>query len=448
MTDKPENTEENAAVVASETTAERMATKGIPVSKNTHHLHRYGFDIRYDAESDSFTLAQTAYFYSKDGTYFYSWDKLDTDTNDNIDYVPAGDTISYHPIKHSCFYDYSKYYNELLLEDRMERFGALNRNNTMFPVQIVKDDYYEWLNGNESGTIYDGYGGGYYFSTGNIKIRVPTISSENYDKYIAEYNPTPEELEKYKKFSNRKNNFVQIQSTYEHEMSHAFTDRYVGTSQFDLPPQYMAKLNMLNEIKSNMIQAGLALDIYKATGNLEYFDKLVINMSEVKDKLQQNPQMANPEGYVATYVYEQWLKKNNRPETDYSEQAERRGITFTMFALDDTQDTLNRYHERVAAMFEHVEGLGDVRQYVNPDFELNEDLQESLHSPAYELIKSEKDKICEAPIVGNSNLKAMMMHNANNAEKYSKNLMAYLELVKQVDKDGYRTFEENHVLDA
>ncbi len=452
MTAEPENTEENAAVVASETTAEETATKGIPVPNDTRLLNKYGFDIKYDAESDSFTLAQTAYRYleiKEDGkrSYLYSWDKLDTDTNDNIYYV--GDEISYHPIQREYFYDYSKYYNELLLEDRLERFGVLNQNNTMISVQIVKDDYYEWLNAeDETETVYDGIGGSSSVSTGNIKIRVPTISSENYDKYIAEYNPTPEELENNKKFFDEKNNFARIQSISVHEMSHTFTDRYGGTSQYDLPPQYMSKLNMLNEIKSNMAEAGLALDVYKATGNLEYFDKLGIDMSEVKDKLQQNPQMENPEGYVATYVYEQWLKKNNRPGTTYSEQAKSRGRTLTMFALDGTQDSLNRYHERVAAMFEYVEGLGDVRQYVNPDFELNEDLQKSLLSPAYELNKSDKDKKKDAPVVGNSNLKAVMMHNANNAERYSKNLMAYLELVMQVDKDGYRTDEENALLSA
>ncbi len=80
-----------------------------------------------------------------------------------------------------------------------------------------------------------------------------------------------------------------------------------------------------------------------------------------------------------------------------------------------------------------------MRKYVNPDFELNNDLQKAVKG---------EHAVSNSPYIFNDNLKAMMMQNAHNAEQYSKNLMAYLDLVKKVDADGYRMDEEVATLDS
>lgn len=226
----------------------------------------------------------------------------------------------------------------------------------------------------------------------------------------------------------------------EHELSHRDDSKYFGLDQYDLPPQYMAKLNILTEIKASMVQAGYALDIYEGTGELKYFDTLSLNSEDVqklKDIIKEQPDMPNRREFVAQFVYDHWLENNNQAFTQYWAQVFRMSSTvsndYPLFALEDNPQALAKYHERVDAMFENVYGIGDARKIVNPDFKLDEDLKDML-----ELFNS----------ADNEALRALMTRDAQNAEQYAANIMAYLEKVKAIDADGVRTEEEIAQLDA
>ena len=80
-------------------------------------------------------------------------------------------------------------------------------------------------------------------------------------------------------------------------------------------------------------------------------------------------------------------------------------------------------------MFRDIQGLGDVRQYVNPNFKLYPELEEALQPDI------------------NRNLRAVMIKDAKNAGEYSQNLMNYLNMVKEIDADGVRTPQEQKQLD-
>jgi hypothetical protein len=442
MTD---NAEEQKIDVTEELSAKPV--QGIKSDEDYDFQNKYGFNITYDPEKDNFRIGQYMYSYGYDDTdgeykHIYVSKELDKDSRKLGDkHLSLTGNVYITNTMKPYNYDYTYYHDELLLPSRLDISKSLRHNQTTIPVNVHVDDYYDYIEHNiedEDRTIYEGVQG--YYNSSGVHINVPGMSLENYEKYIDEYNPSAEILEKVINFISKYSSFTEIQSSYEHEMTHAMDDRFHGINQYDLPPQYMTKLNMLTEIRANLTQAGLAFDMYKATGNMEYFKLGTIDMTEVKETLQQNPNMENPEGYIADYVYKHWLEKYNRTGSIYSKQAENFGFSYTAFALDDTQDSLNRYYDRVGSMFEHIEGLGDVRKYVNPDFELNDDLHSM--TKGFGALGNSK-----GPYIINDNLKAMMKNNANNAEAYSKNLMAYLELVKKVDSDGYRTDAERAELD-
>lgn len=226
----------------------------------------------------------------------------------------------------------------------------------------------------------------------------------------------------------------------EHEISHRDDDKKFGIFQYDIPPEYMAKLNMLTEIKANMVEASYALDMYEATGNAKYFDTLSLrpeDVAELKETLEKNSDMEGRREFVAKFVYDKWLEQNNQEGKVYSEQAyviaSPTTNSYPIWALQDNPQALAQYHERASAMFENVLGFGDVRKIANPDFELNEDLSMRL---AFD------------NIMRNDALRELMTKDAQNAEQYAANIMAYLKKVKEADADGIRSQEEIAQLDA
>ena len=243
-----------------------------------------------------------------------------------------------------------------------------------------------------------------------------------------------------------KDNLISFLSYKEHEEYHLYNHKNSGSLQYDLPPEYMAKLDMMDEISANMSQAGLALDMYKATGDVKYFDDLLaIDTEDLKKALQENPDMQDKEAFVAKYVNDQWLKQHNTEQynektgqmevrTIYGQQAYNLSTphlwNYPIWAMAENPNTINQYHERCDAMFENIMGLGDVRQYVTPDFELNNTLKQQLA------------KDC---LIDSETLKKIMVQDAQNAEQYSANVTAFFNKIKEIDADGFenRTAEEN-----
>lgn len=223
-------------------------------------------------------------------------------------------------------------------------------------------------------------------------------------------------------------------SEVEHELSHREDEAKFGIHQYDLPPKYMAKLDMLSEIKANMVQASYALDIYNATGETKYFDALSLSPEHKEELLTtiiENPDMKNRQEYMAKFIYDRWLDKYNHADTVYSDQAYEiaspKMHTYPIWALEDNPEALAKFHERADGMFANVMGLGDVREVINPDIELNVGLDVAL----------ERENL-----MIHDTLRAIMTQDAENAAQYMKNLKNYLAKVKQLDADGVRTPEE------
>lgn len=405
-------------VVPKNSEVQEVKQEGIESIRDHTFLDRYGFNIVY--QFGQLTLIQREYEYTEtdektgEARKIYGW----KETGNNQDIYSEefkDDETTLTPLA----YDYKRLYS--YLESRNE--------GTNTSREFKEKDLYQ-----TGGNVISWYENGI-----RIVIGIPTLSSADYANVIEKYGA--EKLAEWKRIA--QNPFPHMYSHDTHESSHAYASKKLHIYSEYLPPQYMSKLNMLDEIRANMAQAGLALDMYKATGTLEYFDYLSIDMDKVKNKLKQNPNMENPEGYVVDYIYKEWLNTHNQSGTHYSAQAkdvikslERKRNHLWM--LSPTQDYSDHYHKLADIMFKNVEGLGDIRKYINPDFELNADLKQKL---------SEMD-VKGGEVIRNPNLKAMMMYNANNAKEYSENLTALAELVMQIDADGYRTKEENALLDA
>jgi len=233
-----------------------------------------------------------------------------------------------------------------------------------------------------------------------------------------------------------KDNAASFLSYIEHEGQHLHNHKNSGARQYDLPPEYMAKIDMMDEISANMSQAGLALDMYKATGNVKYFDDLAIDTKDLQKALQENPDMENKEAFVAKYVNDKWLETHNNDKTLYSQQAYNIASPqywdYPVWAMAENSNTIKQYHERVDAMFENIMGLGDVRKYVTPDFELNSAL---------------KQQLAEESLIDAEILKKIMVQDAQNAEQYSENMTAFFNKIREIDIDGVRTPEEAAMLD-
>ena len=276
------------------------------------------------------------------------------------------------------------------------------------------------------------------YKANTVTLYVYTTKPEDYEKCIhlmqKEYDLSAEDAQKvYQNMTN-----PDRLSYLEHEMGHFADDKKSTFTKYDLPPEYMARLNMITEIHANMEQAGLALDMYKATGDLKYFDNLLVDTEEIKEALRKNPNMENPEKFISQHVLKKWLEKYNKEDSAYDMQAYLCSspdfYPYPLWALTDNPEAQAEYNRRVNKMFKYVAGLGDVTQYVDLDFKLNEPLKTNLQN--------------ENVVQNNEYLRAMLTQDAHNAREYSQNLLKFLGLVKEVDADGIRTPEEQERLNT
>ncbi len=385
---------------------DKLITNGESVLEKAVDLQqKYGFDVVYDPKSNMYKLKQN----KNRNELILSKYEVDFDT-----------------------------WSDSHLDNMVEKFSE---NTT---IEYKEVDLYSALHNDE--TLYSAaYDGENHIFVYNYKMDEDD-RDDCVQMFMEKYELSEEEAKKQVEFFTEKSNNTSLFSLIEHEMAHLEDDKNYGNRQFDLPPEYMAKLNMMTEIKANMSQAGLALDMYKATGNVKYFDYLAIDTKDLQKTLSENPNMENMEAYVAKYVNDKWLETNNTSEYDeatqqtivseYSKQAFWNSVPvyndYPVWAMEENPETLKQYHERTNAMFENIMGLGDVRKYVTPDFDLNEYIKQEL---------AKRNLICE------ESLKKIMCQDAKNAEQYSANIKAYLEKVKAVDADGARTPEEAAMLD-
>lgn len=216
-----------------------------------------------------------------------------------------------------------------------------------------------------------------------------------------------------------------------HEEGHLKDHLKSGNRQYDIHPEYMARLNGLSEIKSAMIEAGKALKEYETTGNLNAFDYLGTRFADdIKNTFKENPNMENKAEFVAGYINDKWLEIYNQPGTTYSEQMYQNSTpkdnNYPMWAIDKSPAVHQEYLDRVESMFEEdIPGLGNVRKFINPDFTLNDELTQKL-------------KVDCMQVLGNDNLYRLSQKGKLND---------YFEQVKDVYADGIVTKEEAKQLD-
>lgn len=357
---------------------------------------KYGFDIVYDPAADAFALQLRG-------------------TERSV-------------ILHSGNIDYKTWQNNYV-EDLKETFNKPTEYTT------VEEDLYEAVEDTNGGIAL-----AYYDMDNGIVINKYTISDEDRVKLVdmlIENGKTPDD-------ANHAIDRVLNQSPdelryiIEHEVTHLEDHKYFDNEKCDLPPQYMAKLNMMTEIKANMKEAGLALQQYQKNGDLSGFDYLSFASEAMKKGLQENYDLQNPQGveaaknFVAESVYNNWLQTFNCEGSYYSNQSYVNALAGErpVWALVDGKSCEAEYKRRIDAMFQDVGYLGDVRKYVNADLKLNNELTQAF-------IESEMQ---------NAALKAIMKRDAENAKKYSKNLQRYMKKVKKIDRDNVRTDKETQKL--
>lgn len=227
-----------------------------------------------------------------------------------------------------------------------------------------------------------------------------------------------------------------------HELSHRDDDRTGAFGLINKSPVHAAKINMLSEIKANMVEAGIALQEFRETGSLDGFDKISnADLSNIKKELEENPNAENIEQKIAAQTYASWLERNNKEGSAYSNQAFAAVIATDENSysaagkLTDAQVLDNEYHKTVDKMFKDVPGLGDVRKSVNPDFVLNEELQNKIN----EYIGQDKTI---------TDLMNLVVSGTENARQANREIKNFLKPIRQADQDGVRTPEEQEKIDV
>lgn len=227
-----------------------------------------------------------------------------------------------------------------------------------------------------------------------------------------------------------------------HELSHRDDDRIGAMGLINKSPVHAAKINMLSEIKANMVEAGIALQEFRETGSLDGFDKISnADLSSIKKELEENPNAENIEQKIAAQTYTSWLERHNKEGAIYSNQAftaviaTNRDSYSAAGKLTDSQALDNEYYKTVDKMFKDVPGLGDVRGCVKPDFALNEELQNKIN----EYIGRDKTV---------TDLMNLVVSGAENARQANREIKEFLKPIQKADKDGIRTPEEQKKIDA
>ncbi len=236
---------------------------------------------------------------------------------------------------------------------------------------------------------------------------------------------------------NTVNNEESIEHTKLHEKTH-HDDYEKGYFVPDLPLEYMYKLHMLKEIKANMTEGGLSLEDYEKDGKLSHFGWInhEVDTLELQKRLSKEDDATERKDIVGEYFFNKWLEEYNVENSVYTYQTMDMiwggGLPVQQFFLmenmnDDSEGFRQEYLRRVNDMFSDVYGLGDMRGVINPDFELNPQLQMQ--------VESMKD----------GGLKDLTKNSSTIAEGYQR-IAGLLSVVRDCDADGVRTQEEQDLI--
>lgn len=217
-------------------------------------------------------------------------------------------------------------------------------------------------------------------------------------------------------------------SAIEHEKTHIADHQKGSNKTVNISYNYLQKLDMCTEINATITQASIALKQYQQTGNIDGVKLLwnCANQGEIADYIKEHSNDKDCEKQVGALVFRGWLEKNNKVSSDYWQQAKAHGnapinsIPNTMAgALVDNQATLNEYHNRTDTMFQNT-ALGDIRKYVDVDFEIAGDQH-----------LSQSEEFLQA-----------LTNSARDTHQATKRVETLFKEVQKADEDGIRTPEE------
>lgn len=227
----------------------------------------------------------------------------------------------------------------------------------------------------------------------------------------------------------------------QHEEGHRNDDRNKVFAP-GISLEQRVKLDMMTEIKSNMIEASLGLQEFRKTGNIEVFDQIAGNceLTEFKEYLVKNPNAPDLEKRLAQTVHDSWLKNNNMPDSYYSKQIMQNNdplITNNYPAgakIANTEAMNKEYEARVHDMFSNIPGLGDMSDCVNPNFKLNPQMQKEIDA-----------SLKLGP--NSSQFIDGLVAKAKNVKQATRKIRKFFHKVKKADKDGVRTPKEQGQID-
>lgn len=223
-----------------------------------------------------------------------------------------------------------------------------------------------------------------------------------------------------------------------HENSHLDDEREGLFKENNVTDEQSAKLDMMTEIKATFNQVALGYEKYLQTGNIEDIKGWHAgDLKEFKEWLQQNPDKAKSDECKARLtqaVQNGWLERNNNNGATYYSQAMTHitpNVTNQRQAGARVEHIGNEteYNRRVQEMFSDTH-LGDVSAYINPNITLG--------------LGANTQAVQEA---GNTMTQAQRFvlasyDDAQTVREATSNARDVLNLVRDVDKDGVRTPEE------
>jgi hypothetical protein len=227
-----------------------------------------------------------------------------------------------------------------------------------------------------------------------------------------------------------------VESVREHEESHR-DDFEKNLFIPNIPAKYLAKLRCLTEVKATMTQAGRALEQYSKDGNVAHFAPVncEVDTLTLQNELKEHTFEDTQKQHTGKFIFDKWMETYNVENSPYSQQIA--SVTandymniessFVGTHIEDTKEAHQEYLRRVDEMFKDVKYLGDMRSVINPDFELNQQLNED----------------CSPFLSGG--FAPLTRNSETNKEAYER-IRGLLAVVRDCDGDGIRTPQEQKLI--
>ena len=212
-----------------------------------------------------------------------------------------------------------------------------------------------------------------------------------------------------------------------------YSDHKKGLLIPNLPAYYMNQLECLTRIHATMAMAAFSLEQYEKDGRLSHFTPVNarVDTLDLQKQLLKENDPEKRKKLVGSYIFDRWLSIWNREGSGYSEEIRYnpRGTDYLQRLMPlngcdvDNKPFRQEYLRRANEMFVDVGYLGDMRDVINPDFELNPQLR----------------------YYGDPIIKSLIGNSPNDARAYDR-ILGLFAVVRDCDADGVRTKEEQDLI--